>query len=637
MGSLALLDLDEFGQLRITFGPGENFSSEAHGTSLEFYLDAHKTENSRVYLLGQADRISTLFAFLSKWTSEEGFRLDIGASLRPLIDSIQVERTSIEKIKAERAGPSINLDHVLPRRKLLNHQVIAVQRAVSLGNAADFSVPGSGKTTTALCAFSLARAHGDVQKLLVVGPISSFAPWEDEIESCLGTSLRVKRLVGTQRDRDILLHNLDDVDVILCTYQMATREVDNLRDVLLRHPCMFVLDEAHNIKRYAEGVWAEAMLQLAPFARKRMILTGTPAPRSVFDLWTQFTFLWPSGAAVGSRAAFERTLMLDGPQAVGDSVRPLFHRTRKADLGLPPPTFSIVPIEQADWPPLQRRAIRLLEVRTLKDLQTLNLRDRDLRALLQWRKARMVRLLMAASNPALLAGHEPNVDDLALDEIDEIPELQDLVRNYNQVERSAKVSWVTSKARELVEAGQKVVIWTSFVGNIKLLEVLLADHDPLLVYGELRPFEEEDDSPSEISRERNIRRFKSSKDRPILIANPAACAESISLHKVCQAAIYLDRTFNCGQFMQSLDRIHRVGLPPDAKVSYYIPVMNCAVDRLVDHRLTARQRFLYTLMLDEALPIGGWSDDLLIDDDEELATVLVDLQHELEAEMHGRE
>ena len=51
--------------------------------------------------------------------------------------------------------------------------------------------------------------------------------------------------------------------------------------------------------------------------------------------------------------------------------------------------------------------------------------------------------------------------------------------------------------------------------------------------------------------------FKSSLD--VLIANPAACAESISLHKTCGHAIYYDLSYNCAQYLQSLDRIHRVG------------------------------------------------------------------------------
>ena len=54
----------------------------------------------------------------------------------------------------------------------------------------------------------------------------------------------------------------------------------------------------------------------------------------------------------------------------------------------------------------------------------------------------------------------------------------------------------------------------------------------------------------------------------ILIANPAACAESISLHKTCSNAIYYDLSYNCAEYLQSLDRIHRVG-GSEEKVSYY--------------------------------------------------------------------
>ena len=54
----------------------------------------------------------------------------------------------------------------------------------------------------------------------------------------------------------------------------------------------------------------------------------------------------------------------------------------------------------------------------------------------------------------------------------------------------------------------------------------------------------------------------------VLVANPAACAESISLHKACSHAIYYDLSYNCAQYLQSLDRIHRVG-GSENKVAHY--------------------------------------------------------------------
>ena len=77
------------------------------------------------------------------------------------------------------------------------------------------------------------------------------------------------------------------------------------------------------------------------------------------------------------------------------------------------------------------------------------------------------------------------------------------------------------------------------------------------------------DNADELTRARIIKEFIS-KDSgiDILVANPAACAESISLHKTCSSAIYYDLSYNCAQYLQSLDRIHRVG-GSENKSSYY--------------------------------------------------------------------
>lgn len=90
------------------------------------------------------------------------------------------------------------------------------------------------------------------------------------------------------------------------------------------------------------------------------------------------------------------------------------------------------------------------------------------------------------------------------------------------------------------------------------------------------------------------------------MANPAACAESISLHKVCHHAIYLDRTFNCGQYLQSLDRIHRIGLKRDEIVTYHLIVANNTIDETIDRRLVEKEEMMLNL-LDGDLPIGTFA------------------------------
>src|SRR4029077_2611960 len=103
----------------------------------------------------------------------------------------------------------------------------------------------------------------------------------------------------------------------------------------------------------------------------------------------------------------------------------------------------------------------------------------------------------------------------------------------------------------------------------------------------------------EFNREKIISEFKHSADHNILIANPSACAESVSLHKACHHAVYFDRTFNGAHYMQSLDRIHRVGLERDDKVHYHILQMTDSIDIVIDERLEEKQKRMLMLLDDD--------------------------------------
>lgn len=59
----------------------------------------------------------------------------------------------------------------------------------------------------------------------------------------------------------------------------------------------------------------------------------------------------------------------------------------------------------------------------------------------------------------------------------------------------------------------------------------------------------------------------------VMVANPAAASEGVSLHRVCHHAIYLDRTFNAAHYLQSEDRIHRFGLPKDQET--IVEIVEC--------------------------------------------------------------
>ena len=118
------------------------------------------------------------------------------------------------------------------------------------------------------------------------------------------------------------------------------------------------------------------------------------------------------------------------------------------------------------------------------------------------------------------------------------------------------------------------------------------------------------------SREARIREFNDH-DSPcrVLVANPAACSEGISLHHVCHRAIYIDRNYNAGNYLQSEDRIHRIGLAADTRT--YITILSCpgTIDASVERRLRAKVAAMASVLDDPDLNIQP----LDLDEDDDLA------------------
>ena len=113
----------------------------------------------------------------------------------------------------------------------------------------------------------------------------------------------------------------------------------------------------------------------------------------------------------------------------------------------------------------------------------------------------------------------------------------------------------------------------------------------------------------------------------VLVANPAACSEGISLHKVCQNAIYLDRSFNATHYLQSEDRIHRLGLAPG--VQPHVEIVECedSIDQVISARLTQKIDRMAVALEDESLNVTPDAIDYLDDDlDEEDALTSDDAQ-----------
>lgn len=572
------------------------------------------------------DKLGEVLTYLVSELKRFKINFALDDDLRRFWDNYIDERKKIKTLKEKtriKIRP-ISLGRIYKgTRAALPHQIKGISHALMVENAANFSVPGSGKTQVALGTFLVLKKNRIVEKAMVIGPSSCFEPWENEASECLHDRIKIIRWSGAVHTRRKLGVTLKDADLILITYQTACNDNVLIEQIMRRYKVLLILDESHYIKNPLSSR-AELSVRLSPYATKRMILTGTPAPHSLMDIWTQFSFLWPSRLLLGDLQAFRTRIetQKNPLKQLKRELSPFFIRTNKKDLGLPDIKPRIVKIRDSEIPVEQKKIIELLELKTLVEARRLVVSQADLNVLRRWRSARIIRLLQAASNPALLLSR---IDGCGVKDDVDISELIKYAEVFQQKKKiPAKVNTVLEITKMLLKLKRKVIIWTWFIENIKLLEELLAQYHPLKIYGAIKPYEDENIAQEE-SRERNIHEFKTKPDRQILLANPAACAESISLHKHCQNAIYLDRNFNCGQFLQSMDRINRVGMPPGVIAEYHIPFINCAIERTVDKRLRKRQEILYSLLSDP-MPILGIDDEMwLADSDAEVDAAYQDL------------
>lgn len=462
------------------------------------------------------------------------------------------------------------------------YQSSNLQRLLALPNGANFSVPGAGKTTVTFALHLLTQANADV--IIVVAPRNAFLAWESVIDECLlpsapaGAREPFTPLVGGEAKIETLL--AANTKRFIISYDQLIRVDALIERYLSTHRVHLVLDESHRMKAGAQSQRGSALLRIGHLAVRRDILSGTPMPQRSLDIESQLDFLWP-GAGLGSRIATG-----EAPREV---LGNLYVRTTKKDLDIPHRHRETVKVRLTD--------AHLAFYGVLKD--DVHARASEIRsgkrglALIKARKS-VIRLLQAAVNPELVAETIHDSSD---------PEKANaLLKAVLDEGVSARVLAAVALVEELVAQGRKVLVWTIFTSTLRQIENALVHLQPALIYGAVGLGDEAEDA----SRQGQLRRFKEDAGCKVMIANPAAAAEGISLHMHCHDAVYVDRSYNATHYLQSIDRIHRLGLPPGVKTTIYVlqnilPSGVGSIDRSVGRRLTAKIRSMQALLDDPDL------------------------------------
>lgn len=430
----------------------------------------------------------------------------------------------------------------------LPHQKTGVRFLRGRSAAALFDEQGLGKSKQLIDAIAQDVESGSIQGALLVCPNTLKTTWGEEIEK--HSELRYAVFGAGRKARRVAFQSLN-AHLYVINYEAVAAELPALQALLRFKRMAFVLDESHRIKT-PEATVTKAIHSLRASAAKRIIMTGTPVANKPDDLWSQLFFL-DDGESLGETfEEFRKRYMSKGGYVRMEELREKvarvsLRREKTGTVSLPEKRVARVEVQ------LSGAQLRLYEtlrrelalwVRGLTGEQVLEQAENIL--------TRLVRLAQLASNPRLLDASYSETPSkfLALDQI-----LEDYVETRHE----------------------KAIVWTSFVGNIPRLLKRYEPYRPVCLHGEM----------DGRARDRAVRAFKSKDDVRLLVANPAAAREGLTLTQ-SRVAVYLDRTFNLVDFLQSQDRIHRLSQTKPCDI--LLLIAKRSVDEFVDFSLAQKHR-----------------------------------------------
>lgn len=184
---------------------------------------------------------------------------------------------------------------------------------------------GLGKTFQTI-AFILSNTG---KKSIIIVPTSLVYNWLQEFEK-FAPSVRAAAVNGGKQEREEIIKNIENYDVIITTYNILKRDLDSYENIEFDY-C--ILDEAQYIKNsHSENAKSVKKLK----SKLRFALSGTPIENSVMELWSIFDFIMPGYLYDESRFSVRYYKKLkEEPVVIEDLnrlIKPFILRRRKKDV-----------------------------------------------------------------------------------------------------------------------------------------------------------------------------------------------------------------------------------------------------------------------------------------------------------------
>ncbi|GAA2618123.1 DEAD/DEAH box helicase [Paractinoplanes durhamensis] len=389
---------------------------------------------------------------------------------------------------------------------------------------------GLGKTAQTISLLVQERADATPEPTLLICPMSLVSNWEKEVAR-FAPQIRTYVHHGASRNKE----GIETADLVITTYGTAVRDLAILKAGKWER---IVCDEAQAIKN--SGTRQAQAVRAIP-ARTRIALTGTPVENHLAELWSIMDFCNPGllGPAKRFRKRFQEPIEVRQDELAAEALKratgPFVLRRLKTDKSI----ISDLPEknEMKVWCTLTPEQATLYQavvedmMATIENSEGIERRGNVLAA--------MTKLKQVCNHPAHL-----------LKDGSKLPA------------RSGKLARLEELAAEIVEDGDKALVFTQYAEWGTLLQPYLAAHldRPVLwLHGGL----------AKARRDALVEEFQTSDEPMLFLLSLKAAGTGLNL-TAANHVVHFDRWWNPAVEDQATDRAYRIGQSRDVQVRKFI-------------------------------------------------------------------
>jgi SNF2 family DNA or RNA helicase len=418
------------------------------------------------------------------------------------------------------------------RSNLLSYQKKAFEKLKDLDTACLFLEPGLGKTITAIAIANEWMRSDKCDSIFIFTKKHLVQTWNDEFKM----HTLIKPITPSLRNGGLRYSFFPKNSVHILHYQAGFKHLQMIKFIVSKYKIGIILDECQVIKNQDSSITG-TISQIIRFAKKRLIMSGTPVANRPFDLISQLAVLGLKLPGVLSTKA-----ALDIPR---NDIRSQF---AKLELNISS---------------MKKRFEKITFSYTKKQLELDGLIVRKNESLLTLKLGQTQKKIYEQQLPSNLDFANTSQKNRRAWIVKTIIKLCKVcsgidIKKANIVSQTTKEQVLIKEAKKSRSRKESFIIWTSFVKTADNLTETLKCFNVFKIHGMI----------PQAKRDSIINEFKSTPGS-ILVATMQSCKEGLNLQNATKCFFH-DLSFRLDDMLQAQDRIHRINQTKPVYIFYMV-------------------------------------------------------------------